>query len=95
MASPTQTILFTVMPRGVNIDPARPPVSVFVSPRLTGAAKLGAFPDWLDWTGRLKMNGMKITFASGANTVTADIDTAVLQPALWREIFDKSTLVDE
>jgi hypothetical protein len=95
MAGPTQTILFTVMPRGVNIDPARLPVSVLVSPRLTGAAKLGAFPDWLDWTGRLKTNGMKITFASGANTVTADIDTAVLQPALWREIFDESTLVDE
>ncbi|MGZ7036523.1 MAG: hypothetical protein ACXVIQ_15035, partial [Ilumatobacteraceae bacterium] len=95
MASPTQTIMFTVMPRGLSVDPVRLPVSVLVSPRLTGAAKLGSFPDWLDWTGRLKANGMKITFATGARTVTAGIDTAVLQPALWREIFDESTLVDE
>jgi len=95
MASPTQTIMFTAMPRGLAIDPARLPVSVLVSPRLTGATKLGAFPDWLDWTQNLKTKGMKITFDAGGATHTADIDTGILQPALWREIFDEATLVDE
>jgi hypothetical protein len=95
MAGPTQTIMFTAMPRGLSIDPARLPVSVLVSPRLTGATRLGVFPDWLDWTQTLKTKGMKITFAAGGATHTADIDTGVLQPALWREIFDETTLVDE
>jgi len=81
MASPTQTIMFTAMPRGLAIDPARLPVSVLVSPRLTGATKLGAFPDWLDWTQNLKTKGMKITFDAGGATHTADIDTGILQPA--------------
>ncbi|HZY51005.1 MAG TPA: hypothetical protein VFE64_14640 [Devosia sp.] len=95
MAGPQQTILFTAMPRGITIDPARLPVSVLVSPRLSGSAKLGSFPDWLDWTGQVKSKGMKITFATGPKTYVADVDTGPLQPTLWNSIFDQSTLVDE
>ena len=50
MASPTQTIMFTAMARGIAIDTPTLPVSVLVSPRLTGAPTLDAFPDWLRWT---------------------------------------------
>jgi hypothetical protein len=95
MASPTQTIMFTAMPRGVTLDPARLPVSVLVSPRLSGARDLSAFPDWLNWTRRLKKDGMKITFAAGGLAHTAAIDTDVLKPKLWEEIFNETTLVDE
>ena len=48
MASPTQTIMFTAMPRALSIDPATLPVSVLVSPRLAGASqpvKPGRRPD--------------------------------------------------
>ena len=45
-----QTIQFTIMPRGLTLNPATLPVSVLVSPRLSGADNLGSFPDWLSWT---------------------------------------------
>ena len=45
-----QTILFTVMPRGVQLQSPTLPVSVFVSPRLYEDSTLGSFPDWLNWT---------------------------------------------
>ena len=40
MASPTQTIMFTAMARGIAIDKPTLPVSVLVSPRLAGAPTL-------------------------------------------------------
>lgn len=95
MASPTQTIMFTAMPRAVVLDSPTLPISVLVSPRLAGAATLSSFPDWLLWTERLKTNGLKITVSAGASTVTVPIDTAPLQPKLWAAIFDPSTRVDD
>jgi len=95
MASPTQTIMFTAMPRALSIDPATLPVSVLVSPRLAGAPTLDSFPDWLDWTQHLKTSGLKVTFAAGGQTHTVPVDTGPLQPALWKAIFDKDTHVDD
>ena len=63
-----QTILFTVMPRGISLNSATAPVSVFVSPRLDGADHLGAFPDWLNWTRHLRDDGLKLEVHCGANT---------------------------
>ena len=57
MASPTQTIMFTAMARGIAIDTPTLPVSVLVSPRLTGATGLDAFPDWLRLDPDLKEDG--------------------------------------
>lgn len=48
-----QTILFTVMPRSISIDPVTLPVSIYVSPRLFGdnaEATLNEFP--IGYTGR-------------------------------------------
>ncbi|HEY0878484.1 MAG TPA: hypothetical protein VGE10_08515 [Zeimonas sp.] len=86
------TVLFTTMPRGIVANPATLPVSVLVSPRLVGADRLGAFPDWVGWTSRLKA-GAYLVFRCGAQTVTAAIDTAPLRPDLWRALFDESTFV--
>ena len=52
-----QTIIFTAIPRGVtwntsnsNNDEIKSlPVSVFVSPRLSGGTTLKDYPDWLMW----------------------------------------------
>ena len=88
-----QTILFTVMPRGMQVNPGRPGVSVFVSPRLEGASNLGAFPDWLNWTAILKDHGLQLTFRSDTRTITLPIQQEVLEPRLWRAMFNAETFV--
>jgi len=88
----SQQILFTVMPRGItqNADPL--PVSVYVSPRLVGADRLGEFPDWLGWTARLA-GGLSLTFRAAGREISRPIDTAPLRPALWQAMFDEETYV--
>ncbi len=88
----THTVLFTVMPRGISLNADTLPVSVFVSPRLTGADKLGAFPDWLNWTKTLK-DGLALTFRSGTKTASVRIDTTPLRPNVWRALFERDTFV--
>ena len=92
-----QTLLFTVIPRGVTIHQAAPgstlPVSVVVSPRLSDAHHLKSFPDWLAWTQRLKENGLRLTFQCNGKKHTAPINPAPLEPRLWRALFNEETLV--
>jgi hypothetical protein len=88
-----QSVQFTIMPRGLTLNPSRPPVSVFLSPRLSGADYLGEFPDWLDWTARVKERGLTLTLRCGTRTLTVKADTKILQPDLWREMFNKETYV--
>lgn len=88
-----QTILFTVMPRGISLNSPTKPVSVFVSPRLDGADKLGAFPDWLNWTRYLRDDGLKLELHCGANTHTFPINGAGLRPDLWEQLFNAETYV--
>lgn len=90
---PHQTILFTVMPRGMSLNTKTLPVSVYVSPRLYGASQLGSFPDWLDWTSRLKEDGLEVTLRVGTKTRSFEIDTGPLRPDLWAAMFKESTFV--
>jgi len=89
----TQTVLFTVIPRGIRVNPDSLPVSVFVSPRLMGADNLGAFPDWVNWIDLLKERGLELVFRSGGKRVELPIDTTPLQPQLWAALFNRQTLV--
>jgi len=88
-----QTILFTVMPRGVSLNSTTQPVSVFVSPRLDGADNLGAFPDWLDWTRHLHDDGLQLELQCGAVTKVFPIAAAGLRPDLWSQLFKRTTYV--
>jgi hypothetical protein len=88
-----QTILFTLMPRGLNLNSPSLPVSVLVSPRLSGSDKLGDYPDWLNWTRDLKKNGLTLTLRCGSKTRKMRIDTSSLRPELWRAMFNKDTYV--
>ena len=88
-----QSIQFTVMPRSLTLNPAKPPISVVVSPRLSGADRLGKFPDWLDWTQRLKQRGMKLVLRCGTKTLTVAVDPKPLRPDLWRAMFNAETFV--
>jgi hypothetical protein len=89
----SQTISFTVMPRGITLEGERLPVSVLVSPRLFGAKRLGKYPDWLKWTERLKEEGLRLTLLCEGKTLTLDIDREPLQPELWAILFNQRTLV--
>ncbi|MSR56221.1 MAG: hypothetical protein EXS05_00920 [Planctomycetaceae bacterium] len=88
-----QTILFTVLARGVATDGRATAVSVYVSPRLRGASALGSFPDWLHWTRRLHDHGLVLEFASGGATTKVAVDKSPLRPDLWEQIFHQDTLV--
>lgn len=90
---PQQTILFTVMPRGLSVNARRLPVSVYVSPRLTGATTLGDFPDWLHWTPMLQSKGLALTFRCNGKTLTVKIDRKPLRPDLWEAMFNEDTFV--
>ena len=89
-----QTILLTVFPRTVSVVTNTLPVSVFVSPQLTGARTLGAFPDWMNWTQLLKDNGFQISVDVNGHSIDAAIDTRPLRPDLWAALFSAETLVD-
>lgn len=89
----SQQILFTVMPRGIAHGTGALPVSVYVSPRLSGEDRLGAYPDWLRWTANLQANGLSLTFRCEGRVLTRALDTAPLRPALWDAMFDERTYV--
>jgi hypothetical protein len=88
-----QTVLFTIIPRGITIGTGPLPVSVIVSPRLSGDDKLSAYPDWLFWTHVLKERGLRLIISCGSNQQRFAIDQAVLQPDLWEQLFNKETFV--
>ena len=88
-----QTILFTVMPRGMRLNPETLPISVHVSPRLYDGDRLGYFPDWLNWTADLANNGLALTFQRGNRKLTLEIDRAPLRPDLWQAMFNQETYV--
>jgi hypothetical protein len=95
----SQTIIFTAIPRGVswnttNANTKTLPVSVFISPRLSGQKQLSAYPDWLDWTSRRNEFGLSITFECSGNTRKVELPRDKLRPDLWTAIFKKGTLVD-
>jgi len=88
----THTVLFTVLPRSITVNPATLPLSVLVSPRLVGADRLGAFPDWVDWTARIR-RGLTLTFQCGTRRIEVRVDTAPLRPDIWRALFNRDTFV--
>ncbi len=89
-----QTMLFTVIPRAVTFGSGTLPISVFVTPRLTGDPTLGAYPDWRHWTQRLQQSGLTLQLAANGATQTLTIDQTKLQPALWEALFTDDTLVN-
>ncbi len=88
-----QTVLFTIIPRGITLGPGPLPVSVIVSPRLRGDSKLGAYPDWVQWTNLLCERGLTLVLRCGTNMREFEIDREVLQPALWAQLFNEGTFV--
>lgn len=89
----TQLMIFTPVPLSLQLDPQAIAVSVLVSPRLRGEERLGAYPDWLDWTQDRVDAGLQLTFECDGARLTVDADTTVLRPDLWRALFNAGTFV--
>jgi hypothetical protein len=89
-----QSLVCTVVPTAIQVGASKLKVSVILSPRLSGATKLGSFTDWLHWTQSLQANGLEITFRCNGATHVESIDTNVLSPALWAYLFNEGTPVD-
>lgn len=90
-----QTLLLTVMPGPPSVVGDTLPVSVVVSPRLTGAPTLDAFADLLAWTSLLKNSGMELAIDAGGRTTDVAIDREPLRPDLWTSLFSARTRVDD
>jgi len=68
-------------------------VNVYLSPRLSGAATLAGFPDWLDWPGLIQRHGLSVTLQCGGSTATVPAATGRLRPDIWQAIFTPETIV--
>jgi hypothetical protein len=68
-------------------------VNVYLSPRLSGAATLAGFPDWLDWPGLIKDHGLSVSLQCGGSTATVPASTGPLRPDIWQAIFTPEAIV--
>jgi len=88
-----QSLIFTVVPRDGAAHGDTVALSVVVSPRLRGGRHLGQFPDWLDWTGRLAEQGLRLKLQAGNHSSELVVNTALLRPKLWHSLFREDTPV--
>lgn len=87
-------VVFTPVPTAsITSNASTVPVSVLVSPRLSGSELLGDYDDWLYWTKRLLSFGLTITFECQGRTLDLALPLAQLQPKLWDATFNEETLV--
>src|SRR3954447_20197501 len=87
------TVLWTSIPAGLRGRPARPVMSVLVSPRLRSAdgspALLADFAPLVDWPATVAplLPSMRVQFAGGAELPVTPVDPNVLESNLWKAFF--------
>lgn len=90
----SQMIVLTPIPTvSVNVNADTVPVSVLVSPRLSGSTKRGDYGDWLHWTERVRTFGLAVTFECQGQTLEVALPVEQLRPDLWDATFAEDTLV--
>jgi hypothetical protein len=90
----SQMIVLTPIPTvSVKVNADTVPVSVLVSPRLSGSTALGDYGDWLHWTERVRTFGLTVTFECQGQTMDVALPVEQLRPDLWDATFDEDTLV--
>lgn len=92
MADQAVALSAVALPAGVA-PAGRLRVNVYLSPRLSGAATLAGFPDWLDWPGLIQRHGLSVSLRCGANTATLPVAAGPLRPDIWRAIFTPETII--
>ena len=89
----TQTLIFVLLPNGLTAQ-KRLRASVYLTPRLDNGGTLADFPDVLKWPALIKAHGLQFQVTCGAQSVTVPVDTSVLRPEAWAEIFTPQTFVE-
>lgn len=90
---PSETISIVTLPNGFTANNQALRLSLYITPRLSGAAKLTSFPDFLNWPHTLKAAGLKVTLQCAGKQTTVTVDTTPLDEALWTAVFNKDTFV--
>ncbi|MGA7409600.1 MAG: hypothetical protein WBW33_03885 [Bryobacteraceae bacterium] len=93
----SQTLIFATLPNGLDAKNKKLKLSLYLTPRLDGAATLSAFPDFLHWTKQVQDHGIKFTISCGANSATVAPDAAALKklrPDVWDAIFKPDTFIE-
>src|SRR5262245_22948378 len=80
-----QALMALALPHGLSV--VGPRVSIFLAPRLTDGRNLREFPDWRNWTDRLRTGGLRVVLRCGNNRVSTHADLSGLRPDLWAAIF--------
>jgi hypothetical protein len=88
----TQTLTFVVLPNATS-SKGTLRLSVFLTPRLSGATELKSFPDILNWVTQVKNHGLKFKLTDGTHSTVAAASTQVLRPDIWSAIFKPEALV--
>ena len=89
----SQSLVAVVLPAGTGAGGTLR-ATIYLSPRLSGAARLSSFPDWLHWTGLVRQHGLNITLSGAGGTVTVPVDTTPLRPDAWDAIFGHDSIVN-
>lgn len=92
MAGQAVALSAVALPAGVT-PTGQVRVNVYLSPRLSGAATLAGFPDWLDWPGLIKGHGLSVSIQCGGNTATVPASAGPLRPDIWQAIFTPEAIV--
>ncbi|PWT85161.1 MAG: hypothetical protein C5B56_14465 [Proteobacteria bacterium] len=92
----SQTLIFATLPNGLDAKNKKLKLSLYLTPRLDGAATLAAFPDFLHWTRQVQDHGIQFTISCAGNSATVAPDAAALKklrPDVWDAIFKPDTFV--
>jgi hypothetical protein len=89
----SQTLTAVVLPAGRTAG-GNLRANIYLAPRLSGAAHLSSFPDWLDWPGLIRGNGLAFELQCGANTAAVPATPGPLRPDIWHAIFTPETVVN-
>jgi hypothetical protein len=92
MLMASQALSAVVLPAGVA-PTGQLRANIYLSPRLSGAATLAGFPDWLDWPDLIRRHGLSVSLACGGSTATVPVATGPLRPDIWQAIFTPETTV--
>jgi hypothetical protein len=89
-----QTLTVVVLPAGPAAG-GKLRANIYLSPRLSGATLLSAFPDWLAWPELIQRHGLTFEVECGGSTATVAADRQALRPDVWRSIFTPHTTVGQ
>lgn len=93
----SQSMTAVVLPAGLSQPgtAGRPRASIYLTPRLSGAHLLSAFPDWVDWTQRVRQHGLTFRLSCAGRSTKVAADVTPLRPDIWHAVFRPDSLVEE